>query len=565
MNGTDFIKFAIDTLKADPNYSDIDMSESSAFYNLVILPFSVLVKPVMDLNQSNLNALKLDTMSVAQMDDYAATFFVKRRTENLLTLEVSIYLTNTASPTEPLVISTNDQFRTSQNQVFTPIQDYVFAYNVLPTVTINGTIYKVATIITSSSNNYIQVTEGSVKTSSLLHPLVQFVTNTKSSSSPLSAETNAEFITTIQKAISQRNNTTSDSLYTNLKLAFPQITDCLSLGHSDPEMQRDIAVAGKTWSGHFGGMTDIYVRTPLTPVTTTITGNKNVTNNGYTFKIQRYKGYDWSATDNSSPNPLSLTPWILLQTNDPLPTTPILMLDWNGTSISNTTIALDTNGYPKYKIEVLPDPLENSYGKNYRYSPYENIQITIYTDTTPALTESVTLKYYTLSNIEEIQAFVNSSANRVLCANNLVKSFIPVEIKDLNITYDSRYTVNETQWKTTIANIINNWSLPEPIRLTTLLKDFPAPTRIDEIWYDYNANNLPYTIDVNGIITATNVSTGEYPCYATMLLENIDGSHQYYLSTRQLYPLVSNGISTSYRTCRYFINSTNISFTKGNW
>jgi hypothetical protein len=563
MNGTDFIKFAIDTLKADPNYSDIDMSESSAFYNMVILPFTVLSKPIYDMNEANLSALKLESMTDTQMDDYASMFFVKRRTENLLTLEISIYLTNTATATEPLIVSTTDQFRTGSNQVFSPIQDYIFAYNVLPTVTVNGTIYKVATIVTSSANNYSQVAEGSIKTSSLLHPLIQFVTNTKSSSSPLTSETNTEFINTIQKAIAQRNNTTSDSLYTNLKLAFPQITDCLSIGHSDPEMQRDIAVAGKTWSGHFGGMTDIYIRTPLTPVTATISATD--IGNGYKFKIQRYKGYDWSATDNASPNPLSLTPWILLQTNDPLPITPVVLIDWTGTSISNTTITLDTNGYPKYSIKVLPDPLEKSYGKNYRYSPYENIEITIYTDLNPGGNQTVTLKYYTLSNIEEIQSFVNSSANRVLCANNLVKSFIPVEIKSLNITYDSRYTVNETQWKTTIANLINNWSLPEPIRLTTLLKDFPAPTRIDEIWYDSNANNLPYTTDVNGIITGTNGSTGAYPCYATMLLENIDGSHQYYLSTRQLYPLVSNGISTSYRTCRYFIDPTNISFIKGSW
>ena len=40
MNGSEFIQFAIDTLKADSNYADVDMSESSAFYNLVILPFS---------------------------------------------------------------------------------------------------------------------------------------------------------------------------------------------------------------------------------------------------------------------------------------------------------------------------------------------------------------------------------------------------------------------------------------------------------------------------------------------------------------------------------------------
>ena len=497
MNGTDLIKFAVDTLKADPNYNDVDMSESSAFYNLVILPFSVLAKPIFDLNASNLTALKLDTMTTSQLDDYASLFFIKRRTENLMTLEVSIYLTNTASATEPLLVYTSDQFKTNQNQIFVPIQDYIFAYNSLPTVTVNSTIYKVATIIVSSSQPYTKILENTVKTSSLLHPLLQFVTNTKASSSPLSAETNAEFISTIQKSLSQRNNATSDSLYTNLKSAFPQIIDCLSLGYGDPEMQRDIAVAGKDWSGHFGGMTDTYIRTPLTPLATIATATRNSTNNGYTFTLRRYAGYDWNAADNTSPDPLSLTPWIQVDG----PTMPVVLFDWTNSSITNTTFTNDTNGLVKYTIEVMPDPTEKSYGKNYRYSPYENLRITVFTDSCTNLHEDVTLQYSTLTNIEEIQSFINSSANRTLCSNNLIRSFIPIEIKELNITYDSRYTVNETEWKTTIANLINNWSLLEPIRLTTLLKDFPAPTRIDEIWYDAAINpNLPYIIDSTGQI-----------------------------------------------------------------
>jgi hypothetical protein len=41
MNSQDIIKFSIDTLQADSRFADIDMSESSSFYNLVILPFSI--------------------------------------------------------------------------------------------------------------------------------------------------------------------------------------------------------------------------------------------------------------------------------------------------------------------------------------------------------------------------------------------------------------------------------------------------------------------------------------------------------------------------------------------
>lgn len=563
MNGSELIQFAIDTLKADSNYADVDMSESSAFYNLVILPFSVLAKSVFDLNASNLDALKLSTMSSSQLDDYGTLFFATRRSQNLLTLEVSIYLTNSTNTTEPLVIYTSDQFRTSQNQIFNPIQDYIFSYNTLPTDPTGQ--YKIATIITSSSQNYTQILENTITTSTILHPLLQFVTNTKASSSPISAETDEEFINTIQKAISQRSNLTSDSLYTNIKTAFPQITDSLAIGYGDPEMQRDIAVAGKAWSGHFGGMTDIYVRTPVTPVTITATATRNATSDGYTFTLQKYKGYDWNSIDTSSPNSGALMPWTLL-TSPTATSLPVVLIDWENSSITNTTFKTNTNNLINYKIDVMPDPDEKSYGKNYRYSPYENIKITVYTNTATNPTETITFKYSTLTNIEDIQTYINSSENRILCSNNLIKSFIPIEIKDLNITYDSRYYVDETTWASTLADIINTWSLPEPIRLSTLIKDFPAPVRIDEIWYDANANpNLPYSIDSTGQILGSATSASSYPSYATMVLNNIDGSYKYYLSTRQIYPFVSNGLSSTYRTCRYFIDINSIKFTKGSW
>lgn len=564
MNGQDLINFALNILQNNSNYSNIDMSQSGVFFNLTVLPFSVLVKALIDLNTSNMNALGLSTMTSAQIDNWATWFFENRQTQNLMTVAITIYLTNTTDPTEPLVVSTSDQFTTGQNQSFAPIQDYIFAYNLLPMDPTNT--YRIATIIASSSQNYSQIGANTIKSSSLLHPLLAFVTNLQSSSSPISAQSDADFITSIQQSISQRNNTTSDALSTNLSKAFPQITDSLSIGYGDPEMQRDIAVAGEAWSGHFGGMTDIYVRTPLTPVSIVVPATRNSTNNGYTFLLRKYQGYDWNVVDTSAPDYPALTPWIPIPSVNPLPSMPVMLIDWETSSITNTTFALGSNGLVNYLIEVMPDSTEKSYGKNYRYSPYESLRITIFTNSAANPTENITFNYSTLSNIEDIQTFINSSANRVLTSNNLIKSFIPIEIKDLNITYDSRYSVDETTWATTLANIINGWSLGEPIRFTTLLNGFPAPTRIDEIWYDTTANpNLPYTTDSLGNITGAVTPAASYPCYAAMQLDNIDGSYQYYLSTRQIYPLVKNGLSSTYRTCRYFIDPSNIHFNQGSW
>jgi hypothetical protein len=562
MNSQDIIRFAIDILKADPRYADVDMSESSSFYNLTILPFSILAKPLFDLNEKTLSSMRLEDMTETQLDEFAKLFFIQRRTESLTNLPIEIYLNNIAGSVEPLVIATNEEFRTSQNAIFYPIQDQIFTYSNLPLDETNT--YRVARIITTSNLNLSTINKNSIKTTSLNHPQLAFVNNSQSSSIPITKETNEEFIQSIKKSLTIRNCIKPDAIYTLLKTAFPNILDCLAIGYGDPEMQRDIAVAAKAWSGHFGGMTDIYTRTELTPITFTTIATRNGLNTGYSFTLRRYKGFDWNAIDTALPNSQSLTPWIQLQSATPLPIMPIISFDWNGTTITNTTIKTKANGEADYLIEVLPDPVEKSYGKNYRYSIYESLKITVFTNSTTNTNETITLKYNTLNNFEEIQNYINDK-ERIITSNNLIRSFIPIEVKELKIVYDQNYYVNEKLWADKVTSIINSWSLQEPIRLSTLLKEFEAPVRISELWLDpNNTPNLPYIYDNTGEITGVQASTN-YPCFAKMLVNNIDGSSNCYLSTRQLYPKIKNGLSATYRTCRYFIDSSNITFIKGTW
>jgi hypothetical protein len=518
--------------------------------------------------------MQLENMTEAQLDEFAKLFFITRRTESLTNLSVQIYLNNTAGVIEPLVITTTDEFKTSQNAAFYPIQDYIFTYDSLPIVALTeggvSVNYKVATVICSSNLNLTSVASNSIKTTTVSHPQLNKVNNSQSSSVPIAKETNTEFIQSIKKSLSTRNPVTSNAIYTILKTAFPHISDCLSIGYGDPEMQRDISVAAKSWSGHFGGMTDIYIRTEVTPNTYTVIGTRNETNDGYSFILRRYKGFDWNAVDTALPGAHTLQPWTLIESTGPLPILPILNINWASSTIAGTTFRQKSNFEYDYTIDVLPDPLEKSYGKNYRYSIYESLKITIFTNSAPTSTASIDLNYDTLSNFEEIQTYLNSD-QRVVASNNLAKSFIPVKVRELWIVYDTNYYINEKVWADTIATMINKWSLPEPIRFTTLLKDFDAPIRISELWSDPSVvptnqlmSNLPYTFTSTGEITGIQISTS-YPCFAKMVVDNIDGSSICYLSTRQLYPKIKNGLSSTYRTCRYFINSSDIHFVKGSW
>ena len=574
MNGQDFINFAQSTLAADSRFADVDMTPSSAFYNLVLLPFSLLSKPVFDLHDSMINSMSLSQLSGTQLDDFASMFFVTRPVQTYVTVQIQIYLP-IQSPTgiEPLIVQTTDEFRTTQNVVFYPVQDYIFAYGSLPTTTImvNGVSTSVyyATVLASSTSASVQILANSVTSTSLTYALsILSVNNPGASSVPLAAETDSEFKVTMQNALSLRNNVNPASIITNLTNAFPFAT-FVPIGYGDPEMQRDIAVAAQYWSGHFGGMTDIYATAQLVPATYSKGGIRTPDGLGYQFTMQAYKGFDWAAIDISTPNALQLLPWTPVDSG-PIPTLPVVLVD-SFTVIQSVggdaTITLDVDGKPKYKVEVYPDPTLQSFGKNYRYSQYENLLITVYCTASGGLApfSNITMNYQTLPSISDMQNLVSNDKNRVMCSNTLVKSFIPIEIEKLEIVYDKNYTIDMPTWTIKIANLINNWSTSSSITFSTLLEGFPAPYRQDEIYVD-NGSNFPYTFDSQGLVTGVNESATSYPCYAVIRMNNIDGSSQVYVSTNKIAPRYTTaGLSSSYRTCRYVIDSTNIIFTKGSW
>jgi hypothetical protein len=558
MDAQDFLKFAVNTLQADPSYQDKDMSTTSPLYNMTILPFAIMGKPVQDAVDNVFNQLKLVNMTESQLDDFATMYFVVRRSNSLSSVDITIYFTLTPSVTDPVIVYSTDEFKTLNGEVFYPVQDYVFAYNTLP---LDSTAqYKIANITASSNTVQNQIQSDSIVSTSFVHPNFSHVANSGSSSIPVNSETNEEFIKDLQNSTSDRTLSTNPGILVNLKDAFNYLTDIMPVGYGDPEMQRDIAVAAKSWSGHFSGNIDIYAKSDIAPCTFSTVANR--VSDGYQFLMRKYKGYDWMATDSASPYPQSLTPWIQI-TGSALPALPVVSIDWDASSITNTTFSKATTGLYDYTIEVMPDPESGSaYGKNYRYSIYEYLRITIKTATQVNASETITLKYDSMFGSEDIQSYLN--ANCDLCTSTLLRSYIPVVITDLNISYKSGYAVDETTWATTLANIINTWNTNEPINLIALLAGFPAPLKINEIWKNEEAT-LPSALDAYGSITGTQTPSGMPSCYAAMLLDNIDGSRSYYLSTQQISPIVKTGLSASPRTCRYFIKASKIKFTKGSW
>ncbi len=151
MNFTDVINTMKAVLSADPRFVDMDMSESSVFYNTIILPNAILAKNTFDINESiknNLQITNYENLSKEEMDLLAENFFVTRRSSQNTVLEIKLYFNNPAigGTVDLIQINTTDIFKTSSNQSFNPISNYIFTYSTLPIESFNGTNYRAATI-----------------------------------------------------------------------------------------------------------------------------------------------------------------------------------------------------------------------------------------------------------------------------------------------------------------------------------------------------------------------------------------------------------------------------------
>ena len=289
MNGNEFLEYAIANLKANPDYEDVDMSSTSAFYNMTILPFALMGKPVNDMVSNLFETFKLENLSEAQLDDVASITFAERRKNTVSAVGITLTFKNVFEPAEPIMIYTSDEFKTKNGEIFYPIQNYIHRYETLP-ISSDGQ-YRTLNINATSSDTKKQVAAGNIASSSFLHPLLVSVSNTQASSKPLDKETNAEFITRIQRSLGERSLSKAGNIAAFIHRNFPSYSDVSVIQSGDREMQRDIAVASRAWSGHMGGMVDVYLKGPLMPATYTTKATR--VPGGYQFSMRRYKGFAW--------------------------------------------------------------------------------------------------------------------------------------------------------------------------------------------------------------------------------------------------------------------------------
>lgn len=575
MEYTDIKTYFINQLQIDPQFADIDTSDQSNFSDLVIKPHVYLAKVIFDYVDyiklgSSLNYAEF--MSKEQLDLLATNWFVKRKSASLVNAEMTIVIANGYS--DPLEVSTSSTFTTSDGITFSPTQDYVFLPNTLPVYNpFPGANYRIARFLVVSSNATRIVGKEEISTSSVFYPGLVSITNEASSSAPLPEEDNLALTKRMFESLTMRNNVTNASLTNNLQSAFPAVANCYAIGFGDPEMQRDIAIAGKCWSYHAGGMIDVYVRTDLKPTSFQVLAQKLPNQNVYRLYMKRYKGYDTFNQDKSNPHAELLYGWEKVLLPDKyymreatvLPELPLLFINVpNVTAVTYPNQTLDTLTVEDidydvdnrdYRIDVRS--VENY--ESHRFSIYEQLEIDIHCLRNIGEIALFTIPYWTINDAESMQSYLTNDSNQFKVADTILKSFIPVEILNLTVAYNKNYTIDEAATRIKISDRINTWALAEPLSLSTLLNGINVPIFLSESGRDYPFANA-VNIDTPSDIPPKSLYPYTGPSFAEVKQYNIDGTSHHYYSTKQIGMLENFVLSASKRTVRYFIIPDNIKF-----
>ena len=581
MTPQDIEKFFIDQLANDPRYADIDTSTNSNFHDLVIKPNLLLAAGVFNYVNYTRISSSLDYftyMSNAQLDGLAANYFVTRHGAKSVFAEITAYFADSPAANQVFTVKTTDDWSGPGGAIFHAPQEYIFIPSTLPIVqVIPGVNYRKA-VFPVTSNNATTKADALTITSAITHPALISATNISASSEIVPEETNEQLKARMLNGPAARTLQGRSNITITLTETFPIISDVFSIGYGDAEMQRDIGVASKAWSFHAGGMIDAYVRTPLKPVTFQVVGRRLPNQNAYRFNMKRYKGFDMFGSDKSQPHPSLLYGWEKVQLPDnlqmqgatALPELPFLFLDtareFSAVSVETPSLSLgwqDLQIDPanmNYRIEISsPENFDN-----YRFSIYEQLQVDMYFTRNVGETVSLTIPYWTIDSLESIQNFVSAEANRFQCSDTIVKSFIPVEIIKMVIPYDQKYSFDTAAVASQLSTMINSWILPDPIRLSDILKFVPAPVRLSESGRDFSGTTLS-NVDQSYVTPPSYFANYSGPTFIETKQHNIDGTSLHYYSTREASLVENFPLSASKRTTRYFVEPSRIQFVPSSW
>jgi hypothetical protein len=258
--------------ETDPAF---DTREGTAFYDLFIIPQQFMLQPLNDFMAErrvgqSVRQMLLDptpdiptTFVSTDADDMAGNLYVTRNTGSISSGTVRVeYIT----PKDLDYPALTAQFTAGTLNFFNSV-DVTISASQMALQNDGSFFYVDIPIQAEQAGSAYGVGPGAI-TAFLNDSDAVLVTNIAATSASLDPQTNTQLLDQTANSIGVRDLETTKGINAILSELFPFLSEIVSIGMGDPEMQRDIV-----YNIHTGARTDVYLKTPsLTAGSTTING-----------------------------------------------------------------------------------------------------------------------------------------------------------------------------------------------------------------------------------------------------------------------------------------------------
>jgi len=457
-------------------YPDVDFREGTALYDTVIQPNATLIaitKTAIETYFANYTLMGMtDSTPTDFVDAILSNWFSTRNLGTNTVISANLYF---AMPVN-VTINTSQFFSPDNTLMFYPQQSMVVPASSMQFDSFSQSYYITIPLVAGSPGSSYNAVGGELLYFSNFNPFFLRATVNYITSLGTDTETNTQFFQRTQANISTRNLINRPSITSFIQNAFPMVSALTEIGYGDPQMNRDYVVTSSTSASapvgiHIGGMVDIYAYVPVASNTITLTldasGNGFLSGPIYSVSVAPSASYTGSLPASS-----------VFTTGSPA------SIDAYGNLIPSGDVGFSTN-----------QSLTLSYGAS-------------------AAGQTATVEYNYFEFIESIQANVNLPANRVLCANLLVRGFNSYFL-DFNFqTYST--TGLPANLPASISTFINALQPGQALVVADLVATLGIPQLV-----------LPTVVSYSLYKTDFTCSSGTF----VDILEPVDDTYNYYVGS----------------------------------
>lgn len=269
MLNTNAYEFLIEKIKeVNP---DIDVREGAAIVDLFVKAGTLVFQPI--LNQieyiSNQQSLKtVDLLDDNSVDKLIANLFITRREGQKSSGIVRMFF---QVPISFFIDKNVHYFTTDSGLKFYPVESNEYT-EIFMATKLENNVYIIDVAVESEKQGMAyNIESGKITSSNLMLSGLLRVTNPWPLHGGINKETNQELVNRAAIAITARDMVTDPGIETILKENFSFISDLISIGYGDVEMERDLITGtnlklgdeqlGNETGLHIGGKVDVWLKT----------------------------------------------------------------------------------------------------------------------------------------------------------------------------------------------------------------------------------------------------------------------------------------------------------------